>query len=66
MPLGSPHDETGVLLWEGRFLTLQRDGGGRWRLDGPAELERLAGRRVRIVGVRSRFDLLDVECYELA
>lgn len=64
MPLGSKHDETGLLLWEGNELTLQRDGGGRWRLNGPRALETLAGYRVRLTGTRSGFDWLDVRSFE--
>lgn len=60
MPLGSSHDETGLLLREGRFLILRRDDGGRWRLDADPDAEKLLGRRVRVEGVRSGFDLLDV------
>lgn len=60
MPLGSPHDETGLLLREGRWLTLQRGAGGRWRLDVDRGAERMFGQRVRGVGVRSGFDLLDL------
>ncbi|WP_339348675.1 DUF5818 domain-containing protein [uncultured Sphingomonas sp.] len=66
MPIGSRHDETGLLLREGRALTLQRDGGGRWRLDAPHKLEKLSGCRVRVIGVRDGFDLLAVERFDLA
>lgn len=64
MPLGSRHDESGLLLAEGRFLILQRDDRGRWRLDAPLRAERYLGHRVRVTGVRSGFDLLDVEKVE--
>jgi hypothetical protein len=60
MPKGTRHDETGLLLREGHFLVLQRDDGGRWRLDTARRVERLLGRRVRVQGMRSGFDLLDV------
>lgn len=64
MPLGSRHDECGLLLREGHWLILKRDDGGRWRLDASRKAERLLGRRVRIEGVRSGFDLLDVKRVE--
>jgi hypothetical protein len=60
MPLGTSHTEIGVLLREGGSLILQRDDGGRWRLDTDEAPETLLGLRVRIEAVRSGFDLLDV------
>lgn len=60
MPLGSLHEENGLLLREGNWLILQRDNGGRWRLYASRKAERLLGQRVRVEGVRSGFDLLDV------
>lgn len=60
MPLGSKHDETGLLLREGVWLVLQRDDGGRWRLDTTSTAERLLGHRVRVQGTRGGFDILDV------
>ncbi len=33
MPLGSRHDEAGLLMREAGSLILQRDDGGRWRLE---------------------------------
>lgn len=65
MPMGSRHDERGLLMTEGRWIVLARDDGGRWRLDGPRRMDRALGRRVRVVGVRAEFDLLDVERFEL-
>ncbi len=59
MPLGSRHTEVGLLLRQGGSLILERDDGGRWRL----ELDRgdeLLGRRVRVEGVPSGFDMLEV------
>lgn len=64
MPRGSIHNETGLLLREGRWLVLARDEGGRWRLDADPKADRLLGQRVRIEGVRSGFDLLDVRSIE--
>ena len=65
MPLGSNHDETGLLLREGRWLILRRDDGGRWRL-AVEDVEPMLGRRVRIEGVRSGFDVLEVRWISLA
>lgn len=65
MPIGTSHVETGVLALEGRALTLQRDGGGRWRLDAPRRLWRLVGRRVRLSGTRVDFDWLAVDSFDL-
>lgn len=64
MPLGSRHDETGLLLREGDALILRRDDGGRWRLDADRCSEALLGTRVRVTGTRSGFDLLDVALIE--
>lgn len=60
MPLGSAHTETGLLLREGHWLILQRDDGGRWRLDISPRAERMLGRRVCVRGTRGDFDILDV------
>lgn len=64
MPRGMMHEETGSLEFVRGFALLRRDGGGTWRLDlGPIQhlrARRLAGRRVRVVGVRDQFDLLAV------
>jgi hypothetical protein len=64
MPLGTRHTETGVLLIEGPDIVLDRDGGGRWRLDAPRSAMKLVGQRVRITGIRDGFDLLAVETIE--
>jgi hypothetical protein len=61
MPMGTTHDETGLLLREAGSLVLRRDDGGRWRLDAGRSAERLLGQRVRVQGIRSGFDLLDVQ-----
>lgn len=42
-------------------LVLDRACGGTWRLDAGWRVRRLVGRRVRIVGVRADFTLLDVK-----
>lgn len=64
MPRGSRHIKTGLLAREGRWLVLQRDGGGRWRLDAGWKAWRLVGQRVRIEATRADFDLLDVWKFE--
>lgn len=61
MPLGSRHEEVGVVLRRGGGLVLVGDDGGVWRLDVPSGLRDLAGRRVTIAGVRVGFDHLEVE-----
>lgn len=48
------------------MLILQRDDGGRWRLDAGRRADSLLGRRVRVQGTRSGFDLLDVQRIALA
>ncbi|WP_416385196.1 DUF5818 domain-containing protein [Sphingomonas sp. LY54] len=60
MPIGSFHSETGLLLRQRGRLILQRDNGGRWRLEADAETEQYVGQRVEIEGIRSGFDVLDV------
>jgi len=60
MPLGTFHQEKGLLLRQRGRLILQRDDGGCWRLDGPEASGHLLGRRVRVEGVRSGFDVLEV------
>lgn len=60
MPIGSKHDETGLLLKDAHNLVLDRDAGGCWRLDSTRKALRLVGRRVRVQGIRDGFDLLAV------
>jgi len=60
MPLGKFYSEEGMLLRQRGGLILQRDDGGRWRLDADLKFEHLLGSRVRVEGVRSGFDLLEV------
>lgn len=60
MPLGTIHSETGLLLSEGANLILQRDLGGRRRLNVDVDVVPLLGQRVLVEGIRSGFDLLDV------
>jgi hypothetical protein len=60
MSIGKPHVDQGLLLHQGRALLLQRDDGGCWRLQADADAWGLLGARVRVEGLRSGFDLLEV------
>lgn len=60
MPIGSQHIETGLMLKNGQNLILERDAAGRWWLDASRKASRLAGRRVRVQGIRDGYDLLAV------
>jgi len=68
MPMGSRHDETGWLNERDGQWILRRDEGGRWRLDvgfwTAWRSRKLIGKRVRIVGTRGEFDLLNVDRIE--
>lgn len=61
MPIGSHHDEIGILVRDGDRLYLQRDAGGHWELDAPDKVAMLLGRRVWVVGIRTRFDRLSAK-----
>lgn len=60
VPVGSPANETGLLLKEAGKLVLRRADGGVWRLDADRTALAMLGLRVRVFGVRSGFDLIDV------
>ncbi len=60
MPIGKFYSEEGLLLRQRGGLILQRDGGGRWRLEVDQDVEELVGSRLRVEGVRSDFDVLHV------
>lgn len=60
MPRGTMHTVEGLLLGGAIYPVLRVDGGGQWRLDLPRAMRRYIGRRVRVTGVRSGFDMLDV------
>jgi len=68
MPMGSRHDETGWLNERDGQWILRRDEGGRWRLDlgfwTAWRSRKLIDKRVRIVGTRGEFDLLNVDRIE--
>ncbi|HEX8302521.1 DUF5818 domain-containing protein [Sphingomonas sp.] len=61
MPRGTRHVETGILRPGKWGYSLEVDGGGVWQLDVPRSARRYVGQRVTVEGVRSGFDLLDVE-----
>jgi hypothetical protein len=54
-------DETGMLLRVGGGFSLKRDAGGLWRLDLHRVPVDLVGKRVRVIGVRTGGDVVDVE-----
>ena len=60
IPPGTFHIEIGLLLRQRGGLILQRDGGGRWRLETELDAERFLGTRVRVEAINSGVDLLDV------
>ena len=66
MPRGSRHELTGLLLGEGLYPVLRVTDGGEWRLDIRGRYKHLLGRRVRVIGSRADFNLLDVDRIELA
>ena len=66
MSRGTVYDVTGHLnRGEAMLPILRVDGGGTWRLDTAHSLTALYGKRVRVVGTRADFDLLDVRTIEI-
>lgn len=61
MPRGTKHELLGVLIAAKPFPVLRMPDGGEWRLDVTGRCDHLLGRRVRVVGRRAEFDMLDVE-----
>ena len=63
MPRGTRHTLNGTLRRTKLGYTLEMDGGGIWRLDLGTmwRVGRYVDRRVVIEGIRSGFDLLDVD-----
>ncbi len=59
MPIGKFHSEEGLLLRQRGRAILQRDDGGFWVLEMD-EREDLLGLRVRVEGIRSGFNSLEV------
>jgi hypothetical protein len=64
VPRKSCHDLIGMLLDDGLNLILHVSDGGRWPLDIRGRFRRLLGRKVRVLGTRSKFDMLDVDRIE--
>lgn len=61
MPRGTRHIVTGILR-PGRWgYSLEVDGGGIWQLDVRRSVRKLMSQRVTVEGIRSGFDLLDVD-----
>lgn len=64
MPIGSHHTETGWLNDRDGERILRRDEGGSWRLEMGFvthwRTRKLIGKRIRVLGIRSGFDVLDV------
>jgi hypothetical protein len=60
MPLGTEHVIEGVLTAGTTYPMLLPDAGGQWRLDLPRRFHSFLNRRVRVEGIRSEFDMLDV------
>ena len=60
MPIGKFHREEGLLLRQRGRLILQKDDGGFWVLAADPLAEESLGRRVRVEGVRSGFNELEV------
>jgi hypothetical protein len=59
VPIGKFHAEEGLLLMQRGRAILQRDGGGFWILEVD-EPQLLLGQRVRVEGIRSGFNALEV------
>ncbi|WP_197707424.1 MULTISPECIES: DUF5818 domain-containing protein [Sphingobium] len=65
MPRGTRHIVTGILNWDerNRLHVLTVEGGGYWFLDMPLfrRTGHLIGHEVTAEGIRSDFNLLDVD-----
>jgi len=61
MPRGTRHVVTGILRPGKWGYSLEMEGGGVWQLDIAGSAHRYLGQRVTVEGVRSGFDLIDVE-----
>ena len=63
MPRGTRHTLTGTLRWRRHGYTLEMDDGGVWRLDvgWGWKVRCNLDMRVTVDGIRSGFDLLDVQ-----
>jgi hypothetical protein len=56
-----PIDETGILLRDGGGFALKRDAGGLYRLDLHRTPVDLVEKHVRVIGVLTGPELVDVE-----
>lgn len=61
MQAGDPIDETGTLIRDGGAFWLQRDRGGRFRLDLRRTPVDEVEKRVRVIGVYAGADLVEVD-----
>lgn len=61
MPRGTRHVVTGTLRRSTLGPVVEMDDGGCWQVDIDGRWRRHLGRRVRVEGVRTGFDLLAVE-----
>ena len=61
MPRGTRHVVVGTLRMTRLGPVVKMAGGGRWQVDIQGRWRRHLGRRVRVEGVRTGFDLLAVE-----
>lgn len=61
MAIGDTIDESGLLLREGGGFILQRDQGGTWQLLLHRVPVDLVAKRVRVIGILTASDLVDVE-----
>jgi hypothetical protein len=64
--LGTPIDETGLLVRDGGGFVLQRDVGGRYRLDLPRTPVDEVEKRVRVIGTLIAPGHVDVDGIALA
>lgn len=65
MPLGATVQEAGLVLQDGHRTILRVDDGGEWQLDLRWRHGRPLGRRVRVKGKRSGFNVIDVDELQL-
>ena len=67
MPRGTRHALNGTLHYTSRGFELHVDDGGVWALDVRSwrRTRKLVGKRVRVVGTRAAFDLIDVQRMEV-
>lgn len=63
---GQQIDATGTLERGTHGPALVMDGGGRWRLEASWRARKWLGKRVRVVGRRVEFDLIEVDSISAA